>query len=677
MRNSITQALDAFRNVPCGVHSIDINGTIIYMNQTELEWLGYTEEEIVGKLKFSDILTTDGKEKFRTHFPELIKTGKLRNLEFVLVTKSGDLLPSIINSNAMYDENGSFLCSHSFTTNIAHLKISESKLKAQDILTKTITDNATVALFMMNKEGICTFMNPAAEAMIGYTLEEVKQKPLHYMIHHHRPDGSFYPMEECPIDRALPENFDVRAHEDVFIRKDGTFFPVICAASPIFENGMPVSTVIEVRDLTEQKKYIAEIQGKKLSLEILNSIGRTISGQLDLQVILQEVTDATTKLTGAEFGAFFYNAINNNGDAYMLYTLSGAPREAFEKFGMPRNTAVFQPTFSGEGVVRVDDITKDSKYGKNSPHHGMPKGHLPVVSYLAVPVISKDNSVIGGLFFGHSKPAVFTKEAEEMVLGVASQAAIAIDNARLFEDLRTANNKNEELLTLAKESDRKKDEFMGIASHELKTPLTSLKAYTQLIVNAIEQKDLSNVPKYIYKTEEGVIKLERLVNDLLDVSKIQAGRLQLNTSVFDFIKLVNTSIENIGMIAPGYRIERIGIDVARVNGDRERLEQVMINLLTNAIKYSPDNKDIVISIKRDASVYHIMVIDQGIGIPSGKLDKIFTRFYRIDDNSQRFSGLGIGLYISSEIIKSHGGEIGVESKEGEGSTFWFTLPLSP
>ncbi|WP_299818306.1 CHASE domain-containing protein [uncultured Pontibacter sp.] len=121
-------------------------------------------------------------------------------------------------------------------------------------LKQTITDNATAALFMMDERGYCTFMNPAAEEMTGYTFEEIRQKPLHDMIHYKHPDGSHYPMEECPIDRALPTNNDVRAHEDVFIRKDGTFFSVTCAARPILESGIPKATIVEVRDITEENR---------------------------------------------------------------------------------------------------------------------------------------------------------------------------------------------------------------------------------------------------------------------------------------------------------------------------------------------------------------------------------------------------------------------------------------
>ena len=129
------------------------------------------------------------------------------------------------------------------------------------------------------------------------------------------------------------------------------------------------------------------------------------------------MTDRATELTTAEFGAFFYNVKNDAGEAYTLYTISGVPREAFAKFPMPRNTEVFEPTFKGQGVVRLDDVTRDLRFGRNAPYHGMPAGHLPVVSYLAVPVRSRSGEVIGGLFFGHPEPGVFTDRDARVCAG--------------------------------------------------------------------------------------------------------------------------------------------------------------------------------------------------------------------------------------------------------------------
>ncbi len=175
------------------------------------------------------------------------------------------------------------------------------------------------------------------------------------------------------------------------------------------------------------------LQDEARLLETLNRVGQTVAAELDLERVVQAVTDAGTELSGAAFGSFFYNRLDEKGEAYWLYTISGVPPEDFAKFPMPRNTAVFAPTFRGDGIVRSDDILKDPRYGRNEPYNGMPEGHLPVRSYLAVPVVSRSGEVLGGLFFGHPQPAMFTARSERLVAGIASQAAIAIDNARLFQ----------------------------------------------------------------------------------------------------------------------------------------------------------------------------------------------------------------------------------------------------
>jgi PAS domain S-box-containing protein len=178
---------------------------------------------------------------------------------------------------------------------------------------------------------------------------------------------------------------------------------------------------------------VAEARQETRALEVLNQVGIAVAAEHDLERLVQVVTDAGVELSHAEFGAFFYNVLRQDGEAYTLYTLSGAPREAFEKFPMPRNTAIFEPTFRGRAPVRSDDILADPRYGKSAPYHGMPGGHLPVRSYLAASVVSRSGEVLGGLFFGHAQPRVFTARAERIVEALAAQAAVAIDNARLHQ----------------------------------------------------------------------------------------------------------------------------------------------------------------------------------------------------------------------------------------------------
>jgi PAS domain S-box-containing protein len=182
----------------------------------------------------------------------------------------------------------------------------------------------------------------------------------------------------------------------------------------------------------------AALEDEARLVETLHRIGVSLTGETQLERIVQAATDEATSLTGAQFGAFFYNVVNDAGEAYTLYTISGVPREAFANFPMPRNTAVFAPTFHGEGVVRSDDITRDPRYGRSAPYHGMPRGHLPVCSYLAVPVMGRTGEVLGGLFFGHAEPGVFTERGERLAVGIAGWASVAIENARLYDAGRRA-----------------------------------------------------------------------------------------------------------------------------------------------------------------------------------------------------------------------------------------------
>lgn len=198
------------------------------------------------------------------------------------------------------------------------------------------------------------------------------------------------------------------------------------------------------------------------NLELVVKTGLLLAQNLDLQTLIQAATDAGLQLCGAQFGAFFYNVIDKAGESYMLYTLSGVDRSRFEQFPMPRNTAVFGPTFDGVGVVRSGNITKDPRYGHNAPYHGMPAGHLPVCSYLAVPVKSKTGEVLGGLFYGHEKTDVFEQESEDLVATIAAQAAIAMESFRLRDQLTRKVEELEQAKRQQHENARRMSEVAAI-----------------------------------------------------------------------------------------------------------------------------------------------------------------------------------------------------------------------
>lgn len=420
-------------------------------------------------------------------------------------------------------------------------------------------------------------------------------------------------------------------------------------------------------------------------LEVLNQTGAALSAELDLQALLQRVTDAATRLTGARFGAFFYNGVDAQGEALLLYTLSGAPREAFAGFGHPRPTAMFGPTFRGEPPIRIDDVKADPRYGQWGPHHGMPPGHLPVRSYLAVPVVSRSGETIGGLFFGHPQPAVFSARSERLAVGVAGQAAIAVDNARLYAQAQETTRQRDLLLeserSARQEAERAgmlKDQFLATLSHELRTPLSAILGWVHILRRKLapEQQDLRHGVEVIERSTRVQV---QLIEDLLDMSRITSGKLSLELEpvapagfVAEALEVSRPAAESAG-VALEASLEAAG----PVLGDSARLQQVVWNLLANGIKFTPRGGRVTLALREDAGWAVVEVADTGIGIAPDVLPNMFERFRQADGSTtRRFGGLGLGLSIVRQLVLLHGGTVDAASAgEGQGARFTVRLPL--
>ena len=429
------------------------------------------------------------------------------------------------------------------------------------------------------------------------------------------------------------------------------------------ESGKPIRFDGVTFDNTHIRKVSTDLKDSLDVLETINSVGRNLSAELDQKKLVQQVTDAATQLSKAEFGAFFYNLLNEKGETYTLYTVSGVPMENFTKFPMPRKTDIFAMTFDGVGILRSDDITKDPRYGHNLPNHGMPAGHLPVVSYLAVPVKSRSGEVIGGLFLGHKEKGVFTEREEKIVVGLAAQIAVAMDNARLFEK--------------AHEAVRIRDEFLSISSHELRTPLTSLKMQLQLfshLTNRGETVSPAQIQKIVEVSERQVGRLNSLVEDLLDVTRISSGKLSLKVETVDLVELIREIEERyLPLIEKNNSSLEIHVpEKLYAEADRIRIEQVIINLLTNAIRYAPGSK-IEIRVAEEAAMVCVRIKDNGPGIAAEDHPRIFQRFERVSSRSGQV-GLGLGLYIVQQIAEAHGGKVILKSEKDKGAEFIVRFP---
>lgn len=522
--------------------------------------------------------------------------------------------------------------------------MSIENLDEKQAMLAAIIENSEDAIISKNLDSRITSWNKAAERMFGYTESEALGQLIYIIIPHDRLD------EEKMIISNLRQGNRIEHFETVRRSKSGRLIHVSITVSPIRNpEGLIVGASKIARDITMQKQHEERLQ-------LIHSIAKVISAQTDVGTILQKVTDATTMIAGAAFGAFFYNKKDSRGETYTLYALSGATKADFEGFGMPRNTAVFKATFDGEGIVRSDNITKDPRYGRNDPHKGMPKGHLPVVSYLAVPVISQTGHPIGGLFFGHPQAGMFNEDHETLVAAIASQAAIALDNAKLYEEINLLNSK--------------KDTFIGFASHELKTPLTTIKGYLQLAeASEIPAKDI------LPKISKQLTRLEGIIADLLDISKIQAGKLDLHFSRSSLKDILKESIESVDFTNHIITLDCPADDVMVV-ADQQKITQVLVNLLTNAVKYSPGRAKISLGALIIGDEVQISVADEGIGIPEEHRSKIFNQFYRIPTEKKGPKGMGLGLFISKEIMEAHMGKIWVESEEGKGSVFYISFPIN-
>jgi PAS domain S-box-containing protein len=523
---------------------------------------------------------------------------------------------------------------------------------------------------------------------------------------------------DLAVQRALepdgPGEFDVE-YRTIGIQ-DKVERWIAAKGRAIFEGEGPSRRAIRfigtVIDISDKRRAAEELSEESRTLETLNLVGSAIASQLDLERVVQMVTDAGVELTGAQFGAFFYNVVDSKGESYTLYTISGVDRSAFEKFPMPRNTHVFGPTFRGEGVVRSDDITKDPRYGKNPPYYGKPKGHLPVVSYLAVPVTSRTGEVIGGLFFGHPDTGRFKQRHERLMEGIAAQAAIAIDNAQLYraaqheieqrvkaEQALSALNETlesrvaEEIARRSQAEDvlrhAQKMETVGQLSGGIAHDFNNLLQIIHGNLTLLERTIPPDEPKLRRSVTNALTGTERaaaLTQRLLAFSRRQPldpKPLDVNRMIEDMIELLHRTLGETVLIETS-----LSQDIPSALVDGNQLENAILNLAINARDAMPGGGRLEIStaladldsaaarLQADATpgqYVRIAVRDSGEGMSAEILSRAVEPFFSTKEVGQ---GTGLGLSMVYGFAKQSGGHLVINSVEGEGTTIELYVPRS-
>ncbi|MEO6455438.1 MAG: PAS domain S-box protein [Ginsengibacter sp.] len=470
----------------------------------------------------------------------------------------------------------------------------------------------------------------------------------------------------------------VQSSQDAIISKqfDGTITSWNGAAEKIFGYkaeeiiGNNITMIIPDELLEEEKEIISKVRKGEI-IEHYETTRRTKSGdRISIAITVSPIKDVNGVVIGISKiahniteekeakrkEAILAAIIDSSDDAIISKTLGGfitSWNSAAEKmFGYTESEAIgkhisiiIPPERIAEEKVIIENILAGKKIDHFETVRVAKNGKMINISLTVSPVKNKDGEVIG---------------ASKVARDITEKAEMERQRILYTKKLQELNNH--------------KDEFMALASHELKTPLTIVKANLQVLQL---QMQITSDNGFLDKSLSQVSKLADLIDNLLDISKIQVGKLEIQPAPFDLGVLLKEIIETIQQTTVNHNIvyEDHKKDLT-VNADSRRIEQVIINILTNAIKYSPEPGDIVITAFKEKSRIMVSIKDNGIGISAEDLPKVFDRYYRVSDVASTVLGSGIGLFISSEIIKKHGGDIWAESEADKGSTFYFTLPAS-
>ena len=669
-----------------------------YYNRRWYEYTGVPEGSTDGEA-WNGMFHPDDQERAWGVWRHSLASGEPYQIEYRLRHRSGEYRWVLGRAQPVRDESGAIRRWYGTCTDIHDLKLAEQALRESEARFRAMADSAPAPVWVTGPDGI-EFANKAFEEVAGVSAEELTGAYWMGMIH---------PDELAEVlalrDRGWAEKSDY-GYEARFRNAAGNYRWMRVACRGRFDgDGNLIGYVGLAVDIDEARKAETQLREDKKSLETLNRIGASLAPELDLETVVQMVTDAGVELSGAQFGAFFYNVLDEAGESYMLYTISGVDRAEFDKFPMPRNTGVFAPTFSGEGVVRSDDITQDPRYGHNAPHKGMPEGHLPVTSYLAVPVASRSGEVIGGLFFGHEQPGRFTQRHEDLLVGIAGQAAVAIDNARLFEAaqreiaertraeaaLKELNQSLETRIAAAVAERAQVEEALrqsqkmeavgqltGGIAHDFNNLLTIIQGNIDAARRHIGEEGEARVQRALSNALVGAERAAVLTQRLLAFSR----RQPLNPRPVDANKLVT----GMGELLHRTLGETIDIETVlaaglwRIEADPNQLENAILNLAVNARDAMPKGGKLTIEtanmhLDRDYAAQNagalpgqyvsICVSDIGAGMDAETLARAFEPFFTTKEVGK---GTGLGLSMVYGFVKQSGGHIKIYSEEGQGTT---------
>lgn len=643
-----------FLTSPIASYLCDSDGYIIAFNDAAASLWGC--EPNLGEDKWSGLASVfypDGRPMPLEASPMYLAAGQQNPIcgeELVIARPDGSRRSVLVFSRPMAILADGRMGIHNTLVDVTDYKQYEEK---QAILSE-IVQSSDDAIVSKDLDGIIKSWNKGAERIFGYEEHEIVGKSIHTLI------PNYLHSEEDTIISEIKAGRKVDHYQTIRVTKGGKEIPIALTVSPMRNKmGQIIGASKIARDISEKIQREQTIQFHAQKLETLHAIGRVISEKLDTPSLIQTVIDSTTHLAMANVGICFYRMSDEHGQS-KLSSAVALPNESREHCrDINLEDGMIQALFVGEDSRKIADVAESPHVATLFDCWNKTK-NTPIKHCLAIPIRSSDRMLIGAMFFGYAQSDAFDAADEDIIHSIASLVAVTLENARLLEEVNALN--------------LRKNEFIALASHELKTPLTTTKGYLQIL----ERFEIDHVGRrFLTKALKQLERINALISELLDISKIEAGKLSFHFETFDLSEMILDVVETFHFSSQTHTIfvNNIHGDYV-VRADKQRMEQVVINLLTNAIKYSPNANNVHVQFECTDQEVSVQVIDEGMGMSREQQEKVFTRFYQVEGTS-KMTGLGLGLYLSKEIVTRHGGHIGVTSELGKGATFYFSLPREP